>query len=342
MTSQIYPKAFHLFNILTTIIDLSNEEEICMIRTNYDFITSDGTSINTFKWEKEHQSPKAIVQIAHGMAEHILRYDHFATFLTENNYIVFGNDHRGHGGNIIAPDDKGYFADENGFHRVTSDMHELTQKIKQDYPNVPIILFGHSMGSFLSRRYIQLYGNEIDGVILSGTGGDQGVVGKIGEIIAKIEKRRIGRRTPSKLMDKLIFGNYNKHYNNPQTSFDFLSRDETEVNKYIEDEYCGFICTSGFFADLLHGINTIHKRKEIEKTPKDLPIYFIAGEADPVGNYGKGVKKTYEYYKSIGCTDVNLTLYNRARHELINEIHKDDVYDDVLTWLEHTVSQHTI
>src|SRR5699024_1009343 len=123
---------------------------------------------------------------------------------------------------IIAPDDKGYFADENGFHRVTSDMHELTQKIKQDYPNVPIILFGHSMGSFLSRRYIQLYGNEIDGVILCGTGGDQGVIGKIGEIIAKFEKHRIGRRTPSKLMDKLIFGNYNKHYNNPQTSFDFL------------------------------------------------------------------------------------------------------------------------
>src|SRR5699024_515442 len=144
------------------------------------------------------------------------------------------------------------------FHRVASDMFELTEKIKSEYPDIPIILFGHSMGSFLARRYIQLYRNEVNGVVICGTGGDQGLVGKLGELLAKFEKRRIGRRTPSPLMDKLIFGNFNKQYENPRTSFDFLSRDQDEVDTYIEDDLCGFVCSSGFYADLLHGINMIH------------------------------------------------------------------------------------
>lgn len=307
-----------------------------MNRTDVSFEASDGKKIQTYQW-KNNDNPhaKAIIQIAHGMAEHVLRYEDFANFLTENGFIVYGNDHRGHGNNIVAPDDKGFFTDHNGFHRVVADMYELTNYIKKTHPNVPVIIFGHSMGSFLTRRFIQLHGNEVDGVILSGTGGDQGIMGKLGLLLAKAEKRRIGRRTPSKVMDKLVFGKFNEQFDTARTDFDFLSRDTAEVDAYIADDLCGFICSSGFFADLLEGINLIHQKKEVMQTPKALPILLISGDADPVGDNGKGVKNVYELYRDVGCEHVAFKLYNGARHELINETNKEEVYEDVLNWMIH-------
>lgn len=302
--------------------------------TDVSFIASDGKKIQTYEWKNtQGKNIKAIIQIAHGMAEHVLRYEAFANFLTDQGCIVYGNDHRGHGKNIVAPDDKGFFTDDNGFHRVVSDMYELTEIIKEKYPKTPIIIFGHSMGSFLTRRYIQLHGNQVDGVILSGTGGDQGIIGKLGLLVAKIEKRRIGRRTPSTVMDKLVFGKFNEQFKDARTDFDFLSRDEREVDAYIADDLCGFVCSSGFFVDLLEGINLIHQKKEVMKTPKTLPILLISGDQDPVGNNGKGVKGVYELYREVGCQHVAFKLYQGARHELLNEKNKEEVYEDILNWM---------
>jgi len=306
-----------------------------MKRTQFYFHANDRTELNTFLWEKEEdgQQPKAVVQLAHGMAEHVLRYEDFCEFLVDNDFIVYGNDHRGHGNSIKAPDDKGFFAMKNGFEKVVEDMKQLSDFIKREYPEIPLFILGHSMGSFLTRRYIQRYGNQVDGVILSGTGGDKGLLGKIGLLFAKWERKRIGPRTPSPLLNKLTFGNYNKNFTPVRTEFDFLTRDEAIVDAYIADDKCGFICSAGFYVDLISGIKLIHKKGELEKTPKDIPIFLIAGDQDPVGNNGKEVEALYEEFQKHGYENVAFKLYENARHEILNELNKEEVYEDVLRWM---------
>src|SRR5699024_9209745 len=231
--------------------------------------------------------------------------------------------------------DRGYFADENGFEAVVDDMSRLTSIAANEHPNVPIYLFGHSMGSFLTRRYVTKYHHKISGAILSGTGGDQGLLGSIGILLAQMEKRRIGARTPSRLMDKLTFGSFNKQIQNPRTNFDFLTRDEAVVDNYVQDEHCGFICTAGFFVDLLNGIKLVHQDDQILHIPTSFPLLIISGDQDPVGNYGKDIHKIYKQFIANECDQVAMKLYEGARHELINEINKDEVYDDILYWLHH-------
>lgn len=300
-------------------------------------------SLNCLVWSPDDSTQvKGVVQLAHGMVEHIMRYEHFAQYLTNQGLIVYGNDHRGHGKSVMAPDDRGYFADEDGFQKVVQDMQELTQKIKAEHPELPIFLFGHSMGSFLTRRYIQLYGGELSGVILSGTGFDPGLMGKIGVQLAKLDARRIGPRTPSKLMNKLVFGGFNKSFSPARTEFDFLSRDNDVVDAYIADDLCGFIPAARFYADLLTGMQIIHQSDEIAKVPKNLPIYLIAGDLDPVGDNGKGVEKVYEQYKDAGLTNVDIKLYKDARHEILNELNKEEVYKDIADWLQRLLSEDAI
>lgn len=307
-----------------------------MSRLQFTFQTSDKININTYCWKPDaNVHIVGIIQLAHGMAEHIVRYDAFAQFLTANGFVVYGNDHRGHGQSVTAPDDRGYFADRNGFEKVVDDMFRLSSIAKNEYPNIPLFIFGHSMGSFLTRRYMAKYGKNIAGAILSGTGGDQGIIGQAGLLLAKIEKRRIGARTPSPLLDKLVFGNFNKAIQEPRTAFDFLSRDEAVVDDYIADDLCGFIASAGFYADLIYGVNLVQKDEQVNRIPKELPIFLIAGEEDPVGNHGKGVRKVYDQYTNHQLQHVSLHLYEGARHEILNEWNKTAVYDDILYWLDH-------
>ncbi|MEH7238498.1 alpha/beta hydrolase [Bacillus sp. JJ1562] len=305
-----------------------------MTCTDFTFLTDDGVTIFCKKWEGESQAiSKGIVQIAHGMAEHIERYDIFAKALTEEGYIVYGNDHRGHGKTGANVNLMGFFTDENGFERVVEDMLKLTDLIKKSHPNVPIFLFGHSMGSFLSRRYIQTHGNQLSGVILSGTGGDPGFIGKVGLGIAKLEIKRKGKKTKSPLMNKLTFGSYNKAFSPNRTEFDWLSRDDKEVDKYINDPLCGGIFTAGFFYDLVDGVAKVNNLSTNKNIPQKLPMYFIAGDKDPVGNNSKGVLQAADMYKKIGIKDVTVQLYENSRHEILNELNKEDVFYDVVNWL---------
>lgn len=305
-----------------------------MTCTDFTFLTDDGVTIFCKKWEDEGQAiPKGIVQIAHGMAEHIERYAIFAKALIKEGYIVYGNDHRGHGKTGSSSKLMGFFAEENGFERVVVDMLQLTNLIKKNHPNVPTFLFGHSMGSFLSRRYIQTHGDQLAGVILSGTGGDPGFIGKIGIGIAKLEMMRNGNKTKSPLMNKLTFGSYNKAFSPNRTEFDWLSRDDKEVDKYIDDPLCGGIFTAGFFYDLVSGVAKVNNHRSNRNIPRELPMYFIAGDKDPVGNYSKGVLQAADMYKKIGNNDVTVQLYKNSRHEILNELNKEEVIKNVINWL---------
>lgn len=305
-----------------------------MERTDFNFQSSDGTDIKVYHWETPEINPHGIIQIAHGMAEHALRYEPFAKWITKQGFIVYANDHRGHGGSYATKKDKGFFAKRGGFSKVVEDLQKITSIIQKQHPNLPIFLLGHSMGSFLIRRYIQIDASGITGAILSGTGGDQKLIGKIGLSLAKIEQKIKGPHALSPMMDKLIFGNYNKNFSPARTKFDFLSRDNDVVDKYIADENCGFICTTSFYVDLLAGLALIHRNEEIAKTPKHLPIFLLAGDMDPVGDEGKGVQAVYEQYVEHGCENVSLKLYEDGRHEMLNELNRDEVFQDIANWLE--------
>jgi len=297
---------------------------------------NDGAEVYVKKWFDETKQPKAIVQLAHGMAEHIERYDAFAQFLVENDIFVYGNDHRGHGKTGEKAGIHGYFADVNGFERVVEDLFEISQSIRSDYANVPLFLMGHSMGSFLARRYIQKYSDLIHGVILSGTGGNPGLAGKIGKYIAKRQMKRFGSKTPSDTLNKLIFGSYNKGFES-NTGFEWLTRDQVEVHKYMNDPYCGFVCTSGFFYDLMNGLEVIHLDSEIQRIRKDLPMLIFSGDQDPVGAKTKGLVKTIQQYKNNGITNIDYTFYPEGRHEMLNELNRDEVYKDVLNWIQQQI-----
>jgi alpha-beta hydrolase superfamily lysophospholipase len=302
----------------------------------FTFKTKDNENIFTYKWLPDNEKDiKAIVQLAHGMAEHGKRYERFSEALNGSGYGVYINDHRGHGKTAGSLEALGFFADENGWDLVIDDMHQLTGIINETFPGLPVFLLGHSMGSFLSRNYIYRYGNELKGVILSGTAGDPGLLGALGILVAKRECKKKGKKTKSLLLDKLSFGSFNKAFKPARTDFDWLSRDPEEVDKYINDPYCGEVFTAGFYLDLLEGMKKINLQSNTNRVPKDLPIFLFAGDMDPVGKNGKGVKQIFKAYEKAGIRDVSCKLYKDGRHEMLNEINREEVFNDIIKWLDN-------
>lgn len=297
------------------------------------FTDSEGVNISCYKWVPFNTEVKGIVQIAHGMTETAVRYDEFAKKVCDSGYIVYAHDHRGHGATAISKESLGYIADKDGFNWMVKDIKELTDIIKNDNPDKPLILFGHSMGSFLSQRYAEIYGNEIDALILSGTNGKPKIYTKLGITVAKIEMQIRGRKAKSNLMDKLSFGDFNSKFKPTRTPFDWLCSVEEEVDKYRENEHCGFICTTSFYYDLVKGLWKIHEYENLEKIPKELPIYIFAGDRDPVGYEGKGIINLYETYKKLNIKDLEYKLYKGGRHEMLNEHNKNIVMDDIIKWI---------
>lgn len=294
----------------------------------------DEKEVYLYKWEpKDKVIIKGVVQVIHGMAEHGMRYSRFAEELNKEGFIVYADDHRGHGKSAENLSNLGYIADKDGFHTMVHDQWEINQYIKKENPNNKVYIFGHSMGSFISQRYIEIYGGTIEGVILSGTGGKPNLMMKAGIPLSGSIMKIKGRKADGKLMNDIGFGSYNEHIENPKTDFDWLSRDEDEVAKYIMDPYCGGVFPVSFFYDFLKGMCSIHKKKNLEKIPKDLPIEIFSGDGDPVGNYGKGVVYLYETLKGQHIKNVNYKLYPGGRHELLNEINRDEVTNDIINVL---------
>lgn len=300
------------------------------------FIDKEGKEIKCYKWIPTRKAI-GIIQIVHGMTEYALRYDYFAERLCEQGYMVYAHDHRGHGETAGSDDERGYIADNEGFDILVEDAKELTDIIKKDNPDLPIIIFGHSMGSFVSQRYIELYGKEIDGLILSGTNGKPQLHTKLGILISGIEILLRGRKAKSKLMDKLSFGDFNSNFKPNRTNYDWLCSVDEEVDKYIASSMCGFICSTSFYYDLIRGLWKIHKEKNLNSIPKNLPILIFAGDKDPVGNFGKGIINLYECYKRLGIKNVKYKLYKYGRHEMLNEKNKDEVIDDILEWISTVI-----
>ncbi|MGL5674831.1 MAG: lysophospholipase [Cellulosilyticaceae bacterium] len=290
--------------------------------------------VHVYKWMPEDGTIKGIVQIAHGMAETAARYERFANYLTQNGYVVYANDHRGHGKTANELENLGYLGKRAGFQYLIEDMYTLTKIIKNSYPDMPIFLFGHSMGSFATQEYIMHYGECLKGAILSGSNGKQGVAVDAGLLVAKREIKKHGRKAQSSLLDKLIFGSYNKQFKPNRTNFDWLSRDHKEVDKYIQDPYCGTIFTAGFFYDLLSELKYIEEKENIYKIPKQLPIYIFSGNQDPVGKNGKGIVTLFKAYQDAGLRHASYKLYEGGRHEMLNEVNRDEVMADVLAWIE--------
>lgn len=283
------------------------------------------------RWMPEGE-PKAVLQIVHGIAEYIERYDDFARFLNGLGYVVVAEDHMGHGQTVGAEGTQGYF--EGGWFTAVSDSYALLRKTKAEYPQIPYVLFGHSMGSFMARTILEVYPDSgIAAAVICGTGWQPRAIlpGAIG--ICQLACKRVGEKNPSDTLQNMVFGGYNKRVEHPRTEFDWLTRDAKEVDAYIAHPSCGFTATTGLLRDMLTGIRFIEQKQNLAKMDKDLPVLFIAGGDDPVGNYGKGVTRAAAEFKKAGMKHVSCRLFPLGRHEILNEINRQEVYDFVAKWL---------
>ncbi len=304
-----------------------------MKKTN-QFTSRDGIAISYHAWLPE-EKPVAILQIAHGMAEFADRYDDFANFMNKQKIAVYANDHRGHGKTAGSLENTGYFAKKNGWMKVVDDMRTFTELINKEHQKTPVFLLGHSMGSFLARTYITKY-DDINGVILSGTAANPPAVIGAGKFLSFVNSLFKNGKAPSKFFDNMSFGSFNKPFKN-EGPMSWLSRDKDQVKKYVDDPFCGFICSLRFFRDLFFGLGYISKYKNNEHIRFTLPIYVIAGSQDPVGANGEGPRKVANTYRHWHIEDVELSIYHGARHEILNETNKQVVYNDILEWIKFRI-----
>ena len=303
--------------------------------TDFTFPSSSGLcQIHARQWLPEEEPYVGVVQLVHGIAEHIGRYDAFARFLNSHGYIVVGNDHLGHGTSVASEAYRGYFADRDGWTHVSNDTRTLQIMTARRFPNLPYFLFGHSMGSFLTRTYLIRFPGTVDGAVLCGTGQMRLAVIRAGRAAAQVEKRRLGAKGKSRLISQLCFGSYNNQFKPARTAYDWLSINTENVDAYMADPLCGFDTTVGLFLDLLDGLTLIEDPKQLAHMQKEMPVFFIAGGLDPVGESGEGVRQAYLSFRESGMKDVDIRIYPGLRHEILNEVGCEMVYDDVLSWLE--------
>ena len=304
---------------------------------DFYFQSSTGrTSIHALKCVPDGK-PRAVVQIAHGIAEHIDRYRPFMEFLADNGFVAAGNDHLGHGKSIRVPEEQGFFAEKDGWWRVVDDMDKLHDIMSNEYPELPYVLFGNSMGSFLTRTYLIKHPDKYDAVILSGTGHQSPALVLGGNAAASVMAKLNGAMGDGTKLDSLAFGSYLSKIENPRTKFDWLSRDAEQVDKYIADPLCGFVGKIGLYRDMMQGIKFITDKKNIAQMNKEKPVYLMSGDGDPVGDYGKGVERAYKAFCDAGLHDVFMRLYPGGRHEMLNETNKEQVYQDILNWLNEKI-----
>ncbi len=290
--------------------------------------------IHACRWVPEGDI-KGIVQIVHGIAEHTGRYDDFAAYLNSHNILVVAEDHMGHGSSIGVGGIQGYF--HGGWHRAVEDSYALMKQTMAEHPGVPYTLLGHSMGSFMARTLLIDYPNSgIASCILSGTAWQPGGLLAVAEPMCKLFCIGANEQKPCPALQNIVFGGYNKRIEDPATPYDWTSSDSERVQAYADDPLCGFTATAGLLRDLMKGLKYIQKKENLKKMKKTLPVLFAAGEEDPVGAYGKGVKQAFDAFQKQGMTAAEIKLYPAMRHEILNETGRETVYEDLRTWAEST------
>lgn len=307
---------------------------VAMKKTEFTYPSHDGiTQIHAICWEPE-EKPVAVLQISHGMVEYINRYDEFAVFLTEHGYAVVGNDHLGHGKSIKDDSCLGYFAEHDGNQAVLRDLHQLRLMTQKRFPDVPYFLLGHSMGSFLARQYLCLHGKGLAGAIIMGTGQQPRMATTFGMALCKTMAVFTGWKYRSFLVDAMAFGGYNRKFGSLKGR-EWLSRNEENVSAYLKDPLCTYRFTLNGYYNLFYSIQMLSDREVLKRMPEHLPVFLVAGEDDPVGNAGKSVKQVYEQFLDLGMKDVTIKLYPQDRHEILNETDREEVYQDILRWMEY-------
>ena len=305
------------------------------MRTDHYYPSCGVGQIHYCKWTPE-QPPKAVIQLVHGIAERITRYDRFANYLNDLGFVVVGEDHMGHGDSIGEDGIRGYF--HGGWFNGVHDTYQLLEDTKKEYPDLPYVLFGHSMGSFMVRTILAKYPESgISAAIICGTGWQPTFA--LPTLIKVLEAvcKKNGEEIPNQKIHDLVFGGYNKRVENPRTPQDWLTRDEQIVDRYIADPLCGFVASCGLMRDMIMGIRYVQTPANLANMKKYLSVLFIAGDADPVGPYGKGVEKAAKAFRKSGMVNVTVKLYPEARHEILNEINYREVFEDIREWLDKTV-----
>lgn len=291
------------------------------------------TDVHAYVWMPVTRArPRAVIQLSHGMCEYVTRYDEWARRFTDAGYVFCGNDHLGHGQTAGGLENLGYTVARGGADFLVEDLHTMTAWIRKRFPGVPIVLYGHSMGSFAARLYLSRYGNELDAALLSGTAGPEKPTGVALALTHRIARKE-GDRARNRFLTSLAFGSYNKHYRQENDPVSWLTRDPAVREAYRNDPYCTFTFTAAGYDTLFSLLSAVSAKEWAKKVPAGLPVFLFAGDGDPVGNYGRGVLKVAARLKKAGCADVRCKIYPGGRHELHNETCRDEVFGDITAFL---------
>jgi alpha-beta hydrolase superfamily lysophospholipase len=306
--------------------------------SNFSLTAADGMEL--FVHRRLPDAPaKAVVQIIHGLAEHGARYGRLAAALNAYGYAVYANDHRGHGKTAKTPEDLGFFAARDGWRKSLDDLWLLHQRIAADHPGLPIILLGHSMGSTMARQFIIEHGEALAGAVLSGPSGQPTAMAALGRALTRLERLRLGAHGHSRIITDLTFDGFNKAFAPARTPFDWLSRDPAEVDKYVTDPLCGFPSSVQLWVEMLDAWKKISSYASCRRVPKNLPLYVIAGQHDPVSGAARQIEPMIAAYRAGGLERIECRIYSEARHELFNETNRDEVTRDLIAWLDRVTSR---
>lgn len=301
------------------------------MRTDFYYESQCGSRIHGCRWTPDGEI-KAIVQIIHGISEYTARYAEFAEFLSSQGILVVAEDHMGHGLSVTEKTPRVYFC--GGWFGAVEDTCKLMRDTMAEFPEVPYFIYGHSMGSFMARTILAKYPDSgISGAVICGTGWQKPALIAAAKTVSNLICKTKGEKHPSKFLRKMAFGSYNDKIDHLRTPLDWLSRDRKSVDAYIADPLCGGTATAGLMRDMMDGFSYIQDPQSLVSMNPDLPVFFIAGDADPVGDYGKGVRYTAEMFKNAGMKQVDMKIYPLCRHEVHNELNKAEVRQDVLHWV---------
>ena len=302
------------------------------------FLSADGrTQVHAYIWYPEGIELKGIVQLSHGMCEYVQRYDAWARRFCAAGYIFCGNDHLGHGHTAPDEDELGYTDPHNGAEYLVEDLHTLSAIMRTEYPGLPLILYGHSMGSFAARIYMTRYGEELSAALISGTAGADLPTG-LGIVLTNAVRRMKGAHHRSKTITSIAFGGYNSRFEEENDPFSWLSKDPAVRDAYRADPFCTYVFTTTGYHTMFSLLRAVSDKKWADGVPKSLPVFIFAGDMDPVGGYGKGVRQIYDRMIAAGCTRTALKLYPNGRHEMHNEPERDTVFADIMSFLEDALS----